>query len=247
MNNNFDNGMNPVGGNPNPVPNNFNPTTNNVVDPNVNVVSTNPTYVDNSMVNNNMNPINSVPPVVDNTIASVDNNITDDNKKKPNKLVTLFLVVLAICVGIFAMNTDSIFFGSELDLVLEEDFETSVKEYVARQNEETELYTLYKVENNKLVVILKSTLDKDSLMRPEYQETYKISKDVKVYTYNCIYNYDESGNRYKEKETASQIDMELFKKYMTSGGYPAGYIEIKGNTIVQIVVFAPENLKERYQ
>ena len=113
MNNNFDNGMNPVGGNPN----NFNPMTNNVVNPNVNVVPTNPTYVDNSMVNNNMNPINSVPPVVDNTIASVDNNITDDNKKKPNKLVTLFLVVLAIGVGIFAMNTDSIFFGSELDLI----------------------------------------------------------------------------------------------------------------------------------
>lgn len=241
MNNNFDNGMNSVGGvSPTPVPNNVNPMTDNVL-------PTNPGYVDNGMLNNNVSEVPNVTPVVANTIAGVENNVTVDNKKEPNKLVTLFLVVLAVAVGILAMNTDSLFFGSEPDLVLGEDFETGIKEYVARQNEEAELYTLYKVENNKLVVILKSTLDKDHLMRPEYQETYKISKDVKVYTYNCIYNYDESGNRYKEKETVSQIDMELFKKYMTSGGYPAGYIERKGKTVVQIVVFAPENLKESYQ
>ena len=76
MNNNFDNGMNPVGGvSPTPVPNNVNPMTDNVL-------PTNPGYVDNGMLNNNVSEVPNVTPVVDNTIASVDNNITDDNKKK---------------------------------------------------------------------------------------------------------------------------------------------------------------------
>ena len=122
MNNNFDNGMNPVGGvSPTPVPNNVNPMTDNVL-------PTNPGYVDNGMLNNNVSEVPDVTPVVANTIAGVDNNVTVDNKKEPNKLVTLFLVVLAVAVGILAMNTDSLFFdNTKPDLIDEANYEQGIK------------------------------------------------------------------------------------------------------------------------
>ena len=240
MNNNFDNGMNPVGGvSPTPVPNNVNPMTDNVL-------PTNPGYVDNGMLNNNVSEVPNVTPVVANTIAGVENNVTVDNKKEPNKLVTLFLVVLAVAVGILAMNTDSLFFdNTKLDLVDEENFEQGIKEYVARKDKKTELYTFYEVDKNKIVVYKKKS-DEIHAVRPEDLENYKLSKDLKIYTYNSMTRYDENDVPIKEEWT-SKIDLDLFMKYMTSGGYPAGYIERKGKTVVQIVVFAPDNLHELYK
>ena len=240
MNNNFDNGMNPAGGvSPTPVPNNVNPMTDNVL-------ATNPGYVDNGTLNNNVSEVPNVTPVVANTIAGVENNVTVDNKKEPNKLVTLFLVVLAVAVGILAMNTDSLFFdNTEPDLIDEANYEQGIIEYVARKDKKTELYTLYEVDKNKIVVY-KNKSDQIHVVRPEDLENYKLSKDLKIYTYNSMTRYDENDVPIKEEWT-SKIDLDLFMKYMTSGGYPAGYIERKGKTVVQIVVFAPDNLHELYK
>lgn len=237
MNNNFDNGTNPVDGNPNPVPNNTNPITNNIVDPNVNVVPTNPTYVDNSMLNNNTSLATNVTPVVDNTIAGVENNVVVENKKEPNKLVTLFLVALAVVFGILAMNTDSIFFSSNGENIISVDnYEEDVTKYVKNKTE-NDVYNIEEISNNKIILVQNSKLDKNKqihVITKDLQEKYGLSSKLKIYKYTSVKvitdNVDISYEEQVEQLTLKELEDSVGARI------PQCYVEFKGKKVVQIIL-----------